>query len=132
MGKPKQIVLSFLTYCFRESLIREVVAESDRQNQTIKKERADQSSAAVKAAAQKVAKRIPGATLGLLSGQQVINFSGNFDQTVSQLSRAGYYSGVLAFNPFHHPGGQEFRTYGSPGFHFKVVYSETKVVPVFT
>lgn len=42
----------------------------------------------------------------------------------------GYNSGVLAFNPFHHSGGQEFRTYGSPGFHFKVVYSQTKVIPV--
>ncbi len=90
----------------------------------------DTSSAAVKAAAQKVANKIPGTTLGVLNREPVINFSGNFDQTVAQLKNAGYYTGILAFNPIDHPGGQEFRTYGSPGFHFKVVYPQTKAVPV--
>jgi hypothetical protein len=43
------------------------------------------------------------------------------------LEKAGYYSGILAYNPIDHSGGREFRTYGSPGFHFKVVYPSIQV-----
>lgn len=87
-------------------------------------EACDNSPAAVQHAAQGVANRIPGASVGMENGRQVIHFAGNVAQTNRQLSAAGFYSGILAFNPFDHPNGKEFRTYGSPGFHFKVLYPD--------
>jgi RHS repeat-associated protein len=30
------------------------------------------------------------------------------------------YSGIWAWNPIDHPGGKEYRTFSSPGFHFKL------------
>src|SRR5262249_15291967 len=53
----------------------------------------------------------------------------SFFALVRALDRAGYYSGILAYNPRHHSGGKEFRTYGNPGVHFKVVYP-VKLVPM--
>ena len=90
----------------------------------------DTSTAAVKSAAQQIANTIAGASVGTQGGQPIINFQGNYDQTLKQLQQAGYYSGILALNPIDHPGGEEFRTWGSPGFHFKVVYPLRKAVPV--
>ncbi len=74
--------------------------------------------------------QLAGASVGTQGGQPIINFQGNYDQTLKQLQQAGYYSGILALNPIDHPGGEEFRTWGSPGFHFKVVYPLRKAVPV--
>ncbi|MGH9962197.1 MAG: RHS repeat-associated core domain-containing protein, partial [Pyrinomonadaceae bacterium] len=82
----------------------------------------DRSRAATQRAAQSVARRIPGARVGTQDGWLIINFSGSYNQTIDQLQRSGHYSGILAFNPIDHAGGYEFRTYGSTGFHFKVVY----------
>jgi hypothetical protein len=86
----------------------------------------DRGSAALARAGQEVANNIPGASYdaGLL------RFQGTFEQTIEQLEKAGYYEGgilnggVFAYNPFDHIGGIEFRTYGGPGFHFKVNYPQ--------
>jgi hypothetical protein len=52
----------------------------------------------------------------------VINFPDEYPETIKKLKDAGYYDGIFAFNPWDHLGGYEFRTSGSPGFHFKVVH----------
>jgi RHS repeat-associated protein len=93
------------------------------------KQPCDRSVAAVARAAANVAGAIPGARVGLQNGQPTINFIGNYNQTVGQLENAGYYSGILAYNLIDHSGGKEFRTYGSPGFHFKVTYPSYQVRP---
>ena len=82
----------------------------------------DTSQQAVERAARRVANKVNGAKVGTQNGQPVINFPDDYPQTINKLKNAGYYSGILAFNPFDHRGGYEFRTYGNPGFHFKVVY----------
>jgi RHS repeat-associated protein len=91
------------------------------------KDRCDDSPAAVTNAANSVANNIPGATVTTQGGQTVINFKENYFDTVARLNKAGYYSGILAYNPIDHSGGTEFRTYGSPGFHFKVAYPQVRV-----
>lgn len=90
----------------------------------------DRSPSAVARGAQQVASAIPGARVDTQNKQTVIRFAGNYDQTVRQLNNAGYYSGLLAFDPIYHSGGMEFRTWDSPGFHFNVLYAEQKGVPV--
>ncbi len=95
-----------------------------------KKQPCDTSPAAVTRAARGVASTIPGARVGIQGGQTVINFRGSYNQTIGQLQRAGYYSGILAFNPIDHSGGYEFRTYGSPGFHLKVIYPDVEETQV--
>lgn len=75
--------------------------------------------------AQRVANQVPGASVIYDRSSNVANgitFAGSYEQTTSQLRQAGYYTGIFAYNPFNHAGGLEFRTYGSPGFHFKVNY----------
>jgi RHS repeat-associated protein len=91
------------------------------------KQPCDTSAAAVRSGAQGVVNRISGSSVGTQNGQPVINFKGSYDETTAQLRKAGYYSGVLAYNPIDHSGGKEFRTYGRPGFHFKVVYPSIEV-----
>jgi RHS repeat-associated protein len=82
----------------------------------------DRSIEAVKEAANGVTNKINGASVGVYNGSPIIKFPDDYPQTIDKLNNAGYYSGIFAFNPFDHAGGYEFRTYGSPGFHFKVVY----------
>jgi hypothetical protein len=42
---------------------------------------------------------------------------------VQTLTANGYYSGLLAYDPIYHSGGEEFRLPGpNPGFHFKLRY----------
>ncbi len=74
--------------------------------------------------AQTVVRNYPGARIGFDPTQRPqIEFPGSFDDVTSNLDRMGYYSGApWAYNPFHHSGGREFRTYGSPGFHFTIGY----------
>ncbi len=86
----------------------------------------DRSIEAVNRAARNVTSKVNGARVGILNGSPVINFPDDYLQTIDKLDKAGYYSGILAFNPFDHSGGYEFRTYGSPGFHFKVVYANVE------
>ena len=89
----------------------------------------DQSQAAINNGAQQVANSIAGARIGTEGGQTIIRFAGNFSQTVRQLDQAGYYRGIWAYDPLYHSGGLEFRTYGSPGFHLKVVFPKSEMVP---
>ncbi len=102
------------------------VPQNSPQPQPVQDEKppCDTSRAAVERAAQGVISGIPGSSIGELDRQPVIKFPGNYSQTVKQLDGAGYYRGILANNALNHPGGLEFRTYGSPGFHFKVVYPQ--------
>jgi RHS repeat-associated protein len=92
------------------------------------KEPCDRSPAAIRQGAKQVAKTVPGARVGVQNNQTVIRFAGGYDQTVSQLTKAGYYSGIFAYNPWNHFGGKEFRTSGEPGFHFKVVYPTVQII----
>jgi hypothetical protein len=89
----------------------------------------DTSNAAIRRGANDVISHVPGAVLGMDNGQAAIRFPGTFLETSETLKNAGYYSGIMAFNPFDHPGGLEFRTYGSPGFHFKLNYPTYDIGP---
>jgi RHS repeat-associated protein len=107
-----------------------LVTPQKPQKQVFKQEGpCDQSRAAINSGAQQVANTITGARIGTQGGQTVIRFTGNYDQTVRQLTQAGYYSGVWANDPIYHPGGTEFRTYGSPGFHFNLLFPKLEMAP---
>jgi RHS repeat-associated protein len=45
-------------------------------------------------------------------------------EKVRQVLEGSFYSGIWAWNPINHPGGKEFRTLASPGFHFKLADSK--------
>ena len=90
----------------------------------------DQSAGAILPFAQQVVRNVPGASYdGDESNTGTLHFRDGFYRAAYLLAKAGYYvgfpvnpSGLLAYNPLQHAGGLEFRTYGSPGFHFKLVY----------
>jgi hypothetical protein len=80
--------------------------------------------------AQEVVRVIPGASYdGDAGNTRTFRFRDGFYRTAYLLAKAGYYvgfpadpTGLLAYNPLQHSGGLEFRTYGNPGFHFRLVY----------
>lgn len=71
--------------------------------------------------------RIPGTSTYNVGGTYYIVFPAgmSYDQVTNALENAGYYTGLLAYDPLFHPLGQEFRTTNEgPGFHFKVAYPD--------
>jgi RHS repeat-associated protein len=78
--------------------------------------------------AQQVVSQYPGSKIETdpATGRRQIVFPDDYNTTTSKLSDLGYYSGFLAYNPFQHAGGKEFRTYGSPGFHFTIEYQKVE------
>jgi hypothetical protein len=85
--------------------------------------RCDESNPEILRRAQKVVNQYPGARLVIDPNQRGhLEFPDSFDDVTNNLTKAGYYTGFpWAYNP-QHSGGREFRTYGSPGFHFTVGY----------
>ncbi|MEK6288507.1 MAG: RHS repeat-associated core domain-containing protein [Acidobacteriota bacterium] len=61
------------------------------------------------------------------NGELGLEVHASFEQIVKVLKQH-YYFGLLANNPFDHPGGMEFRDYSSPGFHFKLAYPKREVI----
>ena len=80
---------------------------------------------------QALQKSVPGVTVSTNADTgkiERLNFSGTYEETIAQLDKAGYLSGVsnYGWNPIHHSGGKEFRDPLSAtcerSFHFKVLY----------